>query len=206
MEKPRISSDELAQKLVNSRKIMKKVDSGDYEKGNINEEMLRTDPSELMQEEISAPPVRKSVGLPVGVPSVEKIRSSKLPDAIKKAMIESPIPQITLNDSLDMNFVNKARRLMEEDGSVPSKKVPTSNIKNQSQSNQQVEQQSRQVQTQEIPSNLESIIENSIRKILDEKLTQILNAQEAVSINENLVIRVGNSLFSGKITKVKNSK
>jgi len=206
MENQRISSDELAQKLVNSRKIMKKVDSGDYEKGNINEEILRTDPSELMQEEISAPPARKSVGLPVGVPSVEKIRGSKLPDAIKKAMIESPIPQITLNDSLDMNFVNKARRLMEEDGSIPTKKVPTLNIKNQSQSNQQVEQQSRQVQTQEIPSNLESIIENVVRKILDEKLTQILSAQEAVSINENLVIRVGNSLFSGKITKVKNTK
>ena len=204
MENQRISSDELAQKLVNSRKIMKKVDSGDYEKGNINEEILRSAPEEL--EGKSPAPVKQSMGLPVGVPSVEKIRGSKLPDAIKKAMIESPIPQITLNDSLDMNFVNKARRLMEEDGSIPTKKVPTSNIKNQSQSNQQVEQQSRQVQTQEIPSNLESIIENVVRKILDEKLTQILSAQEAVSINENLVIRVGNSLFSGKITKVKNTK
>jgi hypothetical protein len=53
---------------------------------------------------------------------------------------------------------------------------------------------------------LESIIENCIRKILDEKLTQILNAQEAIAINENLVIKVGESLFSGKITKVKTSK
>jgi hypothetical protein len=50
------------------------------------------------------------------------------------------------------------------------------------------------------------MIESTIRRVLDEKLTQILNAQDAVAINENLVIKVGESLFSGKITKVKTSK
>ena len=91
---------------------------------------------------------------------------------------------------------------MEQDGTIPTKKIPTS----QQRAVQQINEVSRQIPTMETPSNLEVIIENCIRKILDEKLTQILNAQEAVAINENLVIKVGNSLFTGKITKVKNSK
>ena len=134
MENQRISADELAQKLVSSRKIMRKVDTGDYEKGNINEDMLRSAPEEITETN-APPPIKKSIGLPVGVPSVEKIRGSKLPDAIKKAMIESPIPQITLNDNLDMDFVNKARKLMEQDGTIPVKKIPTPQNKNQNQPN-----------------------------------------------------------------------
>jgi hypothetical protein len=196
-DKPRITESELMKNLVSARKIMNKVDTGDYEKGNINEDLLRSDPEELAGVNSSEPQIKKSLGLPVGVPSVDKIRNSKLPDSIKKAMIESPIPQITLNDSLDMDFVNKTKRLMEEDNSLISM------------GKQGSKQQSRQVQNDIEPivkSNLESIIENCIRKILDEKLTQILNAQEAIAINENLVIKVGESLFSGKITKVKTSK
>ena len=69
-DKPRITVDELTRNLVNARKIMNKVDTGDYEKGNINEDMLKSDPSEFLQENVS-PPVKKSSGLPVGVPSVE---------------------------------------------------------------------------------------------------------------------------------------
>ena len=162
--------------------------------------MFNLDPENPTGDDRREPPVRKSVGLPVGVPSVEKIRGSKLPDAIKKAMIESPIPQISMNDTLDMDFVNKTRRLMEQDGVAPTKKSQPIQKKTTIQEN------SSEYYTEALPSNLETIIENCIRKVFDEKLSQILNAQEAVAINENLVIRVGNSLFSGKITKVKNSK
>ena len=45
-----------------------------------------------------------------------------------------------------------------------------------------------------------------VRKVLDEKLTQILSANQLQTINENLVLKVGDSIFSGKITKVKTSK
>jgi hypothetical protein len=190
MERPRISAEELAQKLVNSRKIMKKVDTGDYEKGNINEKLIKSSPEELLTEDTPSQPSKR----PIGNVNPDKINQSKLPDAIKKAMLENPI---TLDDSLDMNFVNNAKRLMEEDNSLISM------------GKQGSKQQSRQVQTESrqiSESGLEKLIENTIRRVLDEKLTQILNAEQAVSINENLVIKVGDSLFSGKITKVKNTK
>ena len=37
-------------------------------------------------------------------------------------------------------------------------------------------------------STITPIIENTIRKVLDEKLTQILTAKETSSLNENLVV------------------
>jgi len=194
MENQRISEDELAQKLANSRKIMRKVDTGEYEKGNINEKILRSDPEELLKETTS---VRQSkiAGLPVGVPSIDKIRRSKLPDAIKTAMIENPIasPEISLSDNLSMSLINKAKKLMTEDNGS-------------NQSSIQPIQTREQFRTESMPSNLETIIENVIRRVLDEKLTQILNAQAGTTLNENLAIKVGDSIFTGKITKVKNTK
>lgn len=196
MEQQRISADDLAMRLVNSRKIMKKVDSGDYEKGNINEELLTSiepvggdsdDVHPQVQEKAS--PVRS-----IPPPNAQKINQSKLPDAIKRAMIENPIPQITLNDSLDMDVAAKARKLMEQDGSYPKSgkqgSAPAA-IPNKTNLNS---------------NELATLIEGIVRKVLDEKLTQILTAQQVGTINENLAIKVGDSIFSGKITKVKSTK
>ena len=61
-----------------------------------------------------------------------------------------------------------------------------------------------------LEAKLTPIIENIIRKTLDEivdkKLNQILTAHQTASLNENLVLKVGDSIFSGKITGVKNVK
>jgi len=109
-------------------------------------------------------------------------------------MIENPIEQvsqISLNETLDMNFIKGAKRLMEQEGTSKSKQTvskPTSQ-----------------------PSNIDmnsiaTIIENTVRKVMDEKLNQLLSAQQTQSINENLVLKVGDSIFKGKITGVNKSK
>jgi hypothetical protein len=199
-DKPRITQNELMKNLVSARKIMSKVNTGDYEKGNIDESLLTRGTEELLDDETPAQPSIR----PVGKADPDKINQSKLPDAIKRAMIENPIPEISLNDSLDMDFVNKTRKLMEADGTIPVKRTlnESRQAPTQQSSNRQGQTESRQINE----SSLEKMIESTIRRVLDEKLTQILNAQDAVAINENLVIKVGESLFSGKITKVKSSK
>jgi hypothetical protein len=126
----------------------------------------------------------------MGMPSVDKIQNSKLPDAIKKAMIENPIQQISLNDTLDMDFLKGAKRLMEQEG--VGKKQP-------------------QKQVVQYNSNIDmgaiaTLIENTVRKVMDEKLNQILTASTTSSINENLVLKVGDSIFKGKITGVNKAK
>ena len=50
------------------------------------------------------------------------------------------------------------------------------------------------------------MIENTVRKVMDEKLNQILTASTTASINENLVLKVGESIFKGKITGVSKAK
>lgn len=188
-----ISSNDLMSKLVQAKKLMNKVDTGDFQKGNIDESKLMA-PSEdvdYINEDYSQPVVNTR---PVGTPSVDKIQQSKLPDAIKKAMMENPIPQISLNDSLDMDFVKGAKRLMEQEGVQSKQSAP----KKQTQTNTSGGGVNM--------NSLATLIENTVRKVMDEKLSQILTAQQTQSINENLVLKVGDSIFKGKITGVNKSK
>ena len=186
-----ISSNELMKKLVQSKKIMNKVDGGNYERGHVNESMLLSDPEELMKSQYVGEQPQPNQRPVNGPTSVDRIHNSKLPDAIKRAMIESPIPQISLNDTLDMDFVKGAKRLMEQEG-VSSKKL---------------QPQQRQPQSSNIDMNaIALMIENTVRKVMDEKLNQILSASTTASINENLVLKVGESIFKGKITGVSKAK
>ena len=188
-----ISQNDLMHKLVQAKKVMNKVDGGNYERGHVNENILRSDPSEIDMSQVQQSNTSRPVGGPV---NVERIQNSKLPDAIKRAMIESPIPQmdqISLNDTLDMDFVKGAKRLMEQEGISTKKSQP---------------QQRQQVNTggNIDMSAIAVLIENTVRKVMDEKLNQILSAQQTQSINENLVLKVGDSIFKGKITGVNKAK
>ena len=188
MSQGAISENDLMRKLVNAKKVMNKVDNKDYQTGNINESMLFSDPEELMNSNTTQP----SITRPKGVPTVQKIQESKLPDVIKQAMIDNPIPQISLNETLDMDFVKGAKRLMEQEG-LTKKSVPQKNTGTFS--NPSIDMNAIAV-----------LIENTVRKVMDEKLNQILTAQQTASINENLVLKVGDSIFKGKITGVNKSK
>jgi len=158
-----ISENGLMQKLVQAKKVMNKVDGGNFERGHVNETILRSNPEEINVSEIGQTTPQRAVQH-----SSNKIMESKLPDAIKRAMIENPIPQSS-----------KPRQTQT------TKSVPTSNID---------------------MNEIAIIIENTVRKVMDEKLSQILTAQQTLSINENLVLKVGDSIFKGKITGVNKSK
>ena len=186
-----ISQNDLMKKLVQAKKVMNKVDGGNFERGHVNESMLLSDPSELMESQLPQQTNTRPVG---GNMNVDKIQNSKLPDAIKRAMIEHPIEQmqsISLNETLDMDFVKGAKRLMEQEGISSKKSQP----------------QQRQSSVGNIDMNaIAVLIENTVRKVMDEKLNQILSASTTSSINENLVLKVGDSIFKGKITGVNKAK
>jgi hypothetical protein len=178
-----ISQNDLMHKLVQAKKVMNKVDGGNYQKGHVNEQILRSNPEDVLA----------TMEQPIKTPqpaNVDRIENSKLPDAIKRAMKENPIPQISLNDTLDMDFVKGAKRLMEQEG-VSSKPTP----KTQQSSGGNIDMNAIAI-----------LIENTVRKVMDEKLNQILTAQTTSSINENLVLKVGDSIFKGKITGVNKAK
>jgi hypothetical protein len=184
-----ISENSLMQKLVMAKKVMNKVETGDFERGHVNEEILRSEPENLSPEIMTSAPTPKSTH------NVNKIMESKLPDAIKKAMIENPIPQISLTDSLDLNFVQKTKKLMEAEGVSTKSKTTTQKTYNGS-----------NIDVNQLTPIIENIVRKTITEILDSKLNQILTAQQTLSINENLVLKVGDSIFKGKITGVNKSK
>lgn len=183
-----ISESGLMQKLVQAKKVMNKVEVGNFERGHVNETVLRTNPEELDQSMVQTTPRQTPQ-----THNPSKIMESKLPDAIKKAMIENPIPQISLNDSLDIDFVKNTKRLMESEGvaTKPATKSTTTN------SGDLVKQ---------LTPLIENIVRKTVTEIMDTKLNQLLTAQQTLSINENLVLKVGDSIFKGKITGVNKSK
>lgn len=215
-----ISPNDLMKKLVQAKKVMKKVQTGDFEKGQVNEEILLSNPEDIdvstlqqfnqsahLSEEMTDGEVtnygdvsRFNVNKPL---DIDRVNKSKLPDAIKKAMIEHPIaqPEISLTDGIDMKIIQGAKRLMEQDGTT-TKKRPIQEQKPV----QHVQHSQSQVSSSDIVNTLIPIMENMIRKVMDEKLNQILTAQQTQSINENLVLKVGDSVFKGKITGVNKSK
>jgi len=186
-----ISQNDLMMKLVQAKKVMNKVDGGNYTKGNINENILRSAPEDIDMSEYQSTTVSKPVSGPV---NVNKIQNSKLPDAIKQAMINHPIeqmPSISLNETLDMDFIKGAKRLMEQEGvsTRPSAQTKQTIVNNNIDMNA-----------------IAVLIENVVRKVMDEKLNQILTASTTSTINENLVLKVGDSIFKGKITGVNKAK
>jgi len=184
-----ISENSLMQKLVMAKKVMNKVENGDFERGHVNEDIIRSNPEDVVPSVPNTPPANTQPKM-----NVNKIMESKLPESIKRAMIENPIPQISLTDSLDLNFVEKTKKLMEAEGvSMKSKsksaQVPSSNVN-----------------VEQLKPIIENIVRKTVTEILDAKLNQILTAQQTLSINENLVLKVGDSVFKGKITGVNKSK
>lgn len=183
-----ISENDLMHRLVQAKKVMNKVDDGNYEKGHVNADILNSAPEDLSESMLAPSATRVAPA-----PNADKIQNSKLPDAIKKAMMENPIPQISLSETLDMDFVKGAKKLMEREG-LSSKPAP------------QPKTQAAPVASNMDMNAIAVIIENTVRKVLDEKLNQLLTAQQTASINENLVLKVGDSIFKGKITGVNKAK
>ena len=186
-----ISQNDLMQRLVQAKKVMNKVDDGNFERGNVNETIIRQSPEEV---DTSSLQRNMSVSKPM---NEGKIRESKLPDAIKRAMIENPIPQISLSDSLDMDFVQNTRKLMEAEGVQSTKQVKPQHQVSTANSSDLVAQ---------LTPLIESIVKKTVMEVMDTKLNQLLTAQQTLSINENLVLKVGDSIFKGKITGVNKSK
>ena len=193
--------DALIEKLMISKKIMDKhneIPRGNAQGSIMNEEtafnIQRPDvddfevpqakyniPQEFIQEQQVKPkPINPNV------PVKDRILNSKLPDEIKKLMIEHPIqqpqpPTAALSDEL----VEKASRLMG------TKKQP--------------ETSSPTRQTTSLPNKNE--LKSMMREVFEELLEENgLLVESTSKMNETIQFKVGKTIFEGKIVKVKKVK
>lgn len=199
------SEAELLQKLMVSKKIMEKhndmgrgqarnVSMGDYSSPMVEsfEAPAATYnlPADLMEE---ARPV--SQPRPSNIPMEERIASSKLPDEIKRLMIEHPIQQPTMGAGsgtvLSDDLVEKAARLMNTN--AKGDQIKESTPRRQS------------TQQQSVSSSLTA---NQIRDIVRETVEGVLKENgllvESESRSQDMFkFRVGDHIFEGKVNKIK---
>jgi hypothetical protein len=202
------SEAELLQKLMVSKQIMDKhneigrgqsrnVSMGDYSSPMVESfeaPAARYNlPQELMEETRPVSQPRQS-----NVPMEDRIANSKLPDEIKRLMMEHPIQQPTMGMAsgavLSDDLVEKASRLM---GTTKGNQITESTPR------KQTTQQTQQ--TQQVSSSLTA---NQIRDIVRETVEDVLKENgllvESESRSEDLFkFRVGQHLFEGKVNKIK---
>lgn len=91
-----VDTNRLKNILNASRNIMKKVETGDYETGNIDSRALNEDGIKQMQAEGYSRPISQTTSNTSSSGyNEEMVRNSKLPDSIKEIMIKKPIPKLS---------------------------------------------------------------------------------------------------------------
>jgi len=124
---------------------------------------------------------------PKQVPVTEdRIKNSKLPDAIKKLMIEHPIQQPqSYQPTISNEIIEKAARLMGENKQIT-----------------QTSQNSKQPQASYglSASDIKKIVRETVEEVLSENGLMVESTQKT---NETMVIKVGKHIFEGKISKIK---
>ena len=195
-----MNEQELMQKLALSKAIMDKTDT--IKKGSLPPTSLQeynvpearyNIPQEMLQEGPQQQPYLSSVPntKPVGVPTVDAIKNSKLPDEIKRLMMEHPIaqPQQMTGPTLSNELVERATRLMQEN---KSGYVPESAKK---QTTQKSEKSTGLNMTQ-----IKEMIEEAVNNALRENGLLVESTEKA---NETFTFKVGKHIFEGKVTKIK---
>jgi hypothetical protein len=120
--------------------------------------------------------------------SKDKILNSRLPDEIKRLMIENPItptnPLMGGGPVLSDELIEKATKLMGNKNQPQQLKEEKSTVKNN-------------------PSELKQMMREVVEEVLKENG---LILESTSKTNETVVIKVGQHIFEGKISKVKKVK
>lgn len=198
--------DQLMQKLMISKAIMDKTDGikrGEGKDQSLPKSMIQefdvpqakyNIPQEFMSEQNnSQQPYLSSIPntKPVGSPNVDAIKNSKLPEEIKRLMIEHPINQPQQQQTTISNeLIEKASRLMRDQNNnyVPESAVLKTNSK---------------------PTQTNSSIDyNVIKKMVNEAVNNALKengliVESSEKSTEQFSFKVGKHIFEGKVTKIK---
>jgi hypothetical protein len=195
------TEQDLISRLMISKKIMDKHNSMNRgSQGNIPttpmvEEYQPVNATyNLPQELLSEQPVQQKT-YNTEVPTDERILNSKLPDEIKKLMMEHPIEKPTMgvntNTTISNELVEKATRLMntKANGDLINENV----VKRQPQ--QQV-QQTSQLSAKQI----KSIVKETVEDVLKENG---LLTESTTKSDELFKFRVGEHIFEGKVLRIR---
>lgn len=132
-----------------------------------------------------------------------RIKNSKLPDEIKRLMIEQPIAQPTSmggSSVISDDIIEGAQRLMNLNQSPTIKQQPVKESTTKT-------QPSPNFNMNEMKSMIRDIVRDTVRDVVREELQEAGMLVESTSkSNDTLQFKVGNHVFIGKVTQVKKLK
>lgn len=190
------SENDLIQKLMISKQIMEKhnqtprgglpsmdtYSSPEVATYNVPQATYNL-PQDMLQE--ATVPVQ-TVNQPM---TQDRVMASKLPDEIKRLMIEHPISQPAGmgGPTLSNDLVDKAARLMNADAR-----------------GNQVNQPKQRVQEQSQPTFNNQQLRDMLKEVVEEVLQENgILAESTQKSNEVFSFKVGKHIFEGKVTKIK---
>ncbi len=199
-------SSNLMEKLAISKKIMEKHNGTPRVQGgslpmednpnasyNIPQDMLQQPPQQ--QQTISQPSMSNE---PV---TENAIKNSKLPDAIKRLMLDNPIaqPQSSV-PALSNDIIEGAARLMKNNSTPqPNELVNTQQPLKEVSSSTSLNNDLKQM--------IRDVVRDTVRDVVREELKSSGMVTEGnQKVNETLSLRVGKHVFEGKVLKVKKVK
>jgi len=202
------NTDDLMQRLAVSKKIMEKTENikrGDVRNINPSVETFEpvegryNIPSEILSENTqSAPSKFHDPSQPL---DRDKIMNSKLPDEIKRIMIEKPIVQpSSVNGSANISeeVIQGAQRLMNM-GKSEQKTQPQPQNKRET-----INETKGNFDISEMKNLIRDVVRDTVRDVVREELKEAgMLVESTQNSNEVIQIKVGNHLFVGKVTKIK---
>jgi hypothetical protein len=199
---------DLMQRLAVSRKIMEKTEQikrGDVI--NVNPSVQNFEPvngTYNLPEELLAENAQTTYHDPTRPLEQDRIMNSKLPDEIKRLMIEQPIvqPNSTAGATLSNEVIEGAQRLMKKEGFTEQKQIP----KKQVSENINIQpSNSSNISIGDIKSMIRDVVRDTVRDVVREELKDAgMLVESTINTNETIQFKVGNTLFVGKVTKIKN--
>jgi len=165
--------------LGNAKKVMNKVETGNYETGHVDGRALTEDGVKQLQAES----VRKPIQQAQQQYDDSRIQNSRLPESVKKAMRENPIPQPTgLNHTFTLDDVYDV---------ADEKPMPTP------QARKQMVQENYQQPAQQ---NFGGYSENALRGMIKDVLIEYLSNEYSKNLTESVIKQTISTLINeGKI-------
>lgn len=204
------AAEDLMQRLAVSKKIMerseqiKNVDGRRINTPLVEEYQPVNATYNLPQELVSEQTQQNSYHDPTKPLEEDRILNSKLPDEIKRLMIEQPIIQPSgMNGSANISeeVIQGAQRLMNLNSNKISE-MPK-NISEQINLTPQSNGTSN-INLNEIKTMLRDIVRDTVRDVVREELRDAgMLVESTTNSNEVIQFKVGQHLFIGKVTKIK---
>tara|TARA_R110002020_G_scaffold103262_3_gene241816 strand:- start:1686 stop:2288 length:603 start_codon:yes stop_codon:yes gene_type:complete len=193
--------DTLQEKLIQAKAVMDKVDGKPSNTNNINRGLTESNPnlppvSNNFNTESINNAISSNSGLQKPVITEEKVKNSKLPDAIKKLMLDHPIPEVSFGNSIPSSLIEGAAEKMKKLSGLGASE-PSFNTN---------KKQTTKPKTQKLTqSSLKNLVKETIKESLDELIEERITKRivESNNLNESIRLVVGNTVFEGKILTTK---